>query len=82
MLVSTTRDHSEIGNTGTSAEPIILRDDPTRANAGYRIGAASRLTGITADTLRVWERLNASRPGAVAPSSLRETAGGGTVARR
>ena len=28
----------------------------TRVDPAYRIGAVSRLTGIAADTLRVWER--------------------------
>ncbi len=132
MLEPTARDDAEMDNTATSAEPTVLRDDPVRADAGYRIGAASRLTGITADTLRVWERrysvvtpgrspkggrrysredvsrlalikqlvdaghaigsvvslgtealqerLDATRPEAVAPSRLRETDGGCTVA--
>ncbi len=132
MLASTTRYDTEIGNTGTPTEPDTLREDPTRADAGYRIGAASRLTGITADTLRVWERryrvvtpgrspkggrrysredvsrlalikqlvdvghaigsvaglntealqerLDTTRPGAVAPGSVQGTDGGCTVA--
>lgn len=39
------------------------RKDQEPQDAGYRIGAASRLTGIAADTLRVWER----RYGVVTP---------------
>ena len=132
MLEATTRDNPEADNTATSAGSSVLRDNPAPADDGYRIGAASRLTGITADTLRVWERrygvvtprrspkggrrysredvsrlalvkqlvdtghaigsvaglnmatlqerIDATRPGAVAPSSLQETAGGCTVA--
>jgi DNA-binding transcriptional MerR regulator len=40
--------------------------------SGYKIGAVSRLTGITPDTLRVWER----RYAAVTP---KRTAGGGRL---
>ncbi len=63
MLEFTTRDASQTMGSATSDGPSIFRDDPARADAGYRIGAASRLTGITADTLRVWER----RYGVVTP---------------
>ena len=28
----------------------------TNKSKGYRIGAVSRLTGVSADNLRVWER--------------------------
>ena len=37
MLEATTRDDSEVDNTATSAELSVLRDNPTGADAGYRI---------------------------------------------
>lgn len=33
-----------------------MSDSPGKGANGYRIGAVSRLTGVPADTLRVWER--------------------------
>lgn len=63
MLESTTRDDSEVISTPTSVGPSLSREDQAPVDAGYPIGAASRLTGIAADTLRVWER----RYGVVAP---------------
>jgi len=33
-----------------------MTDSPAKGAHGYRIGAVSRLTGVPADTLRVWER--------------------------
>ena len=33
-----------------------MSDSPVKGANGYRIGAVSRLTGVPADTLRVWER--------------------------
>ena len=33
-----------------------MSDSPAKGAHGYRIGAVSRLTGVPADTLRVWER--------------------------
>jgi DNA-binding transcriptional MerR regulator len=33
-----------------------MSDSPGKGPNGYRIGAVSRLTGVPADTLRVWER--------------------------
>lgn len=33
-----------------------MTDNPTRDSRGFRIGAVARLTGISPDALRVWER--------------------------
>ncbi len=63
MLESTTSDDSEIDNTTASDGSSVQGNLLARTDTGYRIGAASRLTGITADTLRVWER----RYGVVTP---------------
>ncbi len=132
MLQSTTRGDCENPTTAAYVKPGVSGTNLSSAEVGYRIGAASRLTGISADTLRVWERrysvvtpgrsprggrrysredvsrlalvkqlvdaghaigsvaslgtealqerLDATRPGAVASSTLQETAGGCTVA--
>ena len=39
-----------------SAKDKIKFDMNSRSDTGYRIGAVARLTGVAADTLRMWER--------------------------
>jgi transposase-like protein len=51
------------GADATPKKETIMTEQSPSASTTYRIGAVARLTGVSADTLRVWER----RYGAVSP---------------